>query len=87
MDPFTGVFEVVEAIDEIGARAGDELVVRPAEGWRPYALVRPLGPSAARWLFSDRARLVFTDPPMPHHLARRFLEDGSPPRRQLRLVR
>jgi hypothetical protein len=61
----TAVFEVVADIEEIGAVAGDRIVVRPDAPWRPYALVRPLSHAGARWVFGERCRLLFTDPPSP----------------------
>ena len=58
----TGVFEVLEEIPEIGAMVGDRLVIGEREPW-PVCLVRNLGTADARWAFTTRCALLFTDPP------------------------
>ena len=88
----TGVFEVVAEIEEIGARVGDKILVRPHHAQHPYILMRPLGHAQARWAFrTEFCRLVFTKPPLPPALAlarRRGSGPPQPPRRprHLRLV-
>lgn len=58
----TGVFEVVEGIEEIGARPGDRLVVGEGEVW-PVSLARKLGHADARFAFlPEYARPLFTLP-------------------------
>lgn len=58
----TAVFLVERAIEEIGGRVGDRIVVGESEPW-PVCLVRNLGVADARWAFTDRCRLEFTLPP------------------------
>lgn len=84
---FTGVFHVVEPIEEIGGRPGDRLVIRPGAAWRPYSLVRPLTLADAHWAFSSRAVLDYTVPAMPHRLAYRRLREAVGPAPHLRLLR
>ena len=67
----TGVFEVLAEIEEIGARVGDLIVVRPwAE--RVAVLQHTIHP---RWAFDVRCSLFYSDP----HL--------SPPSRAVRHLR
>jgi len=86
----TGVFEVIQEIEEIGARVGDRLVLASHEAW-PISLVRRLGYDDARWAFSpESASLEFTYPPLPSSDAHRCLLRSwqpSRPARHLRLLR
>ena len=68
----TGVFEVIQEIEEIGARESDLIVLRP---WadRPAVLQRTIDP---RWAFGARCSLFYTDPPMMDGLALRLLREG-----------
>jgi hypothetical protein len=61
----TGVFEVLEAIEEIGARPGDRLVIGGGE--IPYALVRRLTRGQA-------GRIIAKSKPVTRHL----LPSGRP---------
>jgi hypothetical protein len=87
----TAVFEVLANIDEIGAVAGDRIVVRP---WRRddrcCVLVRPLGIAAVRWAFRPECALDFTRPAAPPHQAlprlRRDLSRWHPRWGHLRLI-
>lgn len=58
----TGVFEVLEEIEEIGAWVGDRIVLAQHRPW-PVSLARRLGHADARWAFTDRCVLEFTRPP------------------------
>lgn len=87
-DDLIGVFVVVQEIQEIGARAGDRILLRP---WapRPVLLQRELGHSDAAWAFGSHAELLFTRPTLPVRLALRLLRDRlrpQPRRRHLRLM-
>ena len=73
-----GVFEVVREIPEIGARAGDRIVLRPSEEEYTCSLVRDLGPIASRcWAFTDSCVLEITDPPLPLSAALRALHEAA----------
>jgi len=50
---YSGVFEVFEAIPEIGAAPGDRIVVRPWDPERYCSLVRRLPCSASRLVVED----------------------------------
>ena len=72
----TGVFEVVQEIEEIGGRVGDRLVLASHEAW-PISLVRKLGHDDAHWAFHRKyATLELTYPPMTNGLALRLLREG-----------
>ena len=62
----TGIFEVTDQIEEIGAGPGDRVIVRP---WDPArcSLVRRLSPADVRHVFTGRARLLSTDPATSDH--------------------
>lgn len=80
----TGVFEVVAEIEEIGAKVGDRIVVRP---WAPRValLQRTIPPHFA---FDERSRLIFTRPALDHRQALQTLRGRlpRPPRPPLRLL-
>lgn len=80
MRAITGVFEVTKEIEEIGARVGDRIVVRPGSKVRPFGMVRSLSRSEAWWAFSERCRLLATEPTLPPRLARRRLRAALTPR-------
>lgn len=74
----TGVFEVTAEIEEIGARVGDRIVVRP---WAPRValLQRTVPPHFA---FDGRARLIFTRPALDRGHGLRVLRDRLHPRQR-----
>ena len=68
----TGVFEVIAEIEEVGARVGDMIVVRP---WadRVAVLQRTIDP---QWDFGARCALFYCDPHVgPPSEAIRLLRD------------
>ena len=73
----TGVFIVQREIPEIGARAGDRIVIGEAEQW-PVALARKLSREDARWAFDSSACVLeFSVPPMMPGLALRLLKEAT----------
>lgn len=85
MDELTAVFHVTAPIEEIGAREGDRLVIRP-RAIRPALLQRTVEP---RWAFDPRCEMAFTRPHLPREHALRRLRDHLPRQRRpghLRLV-
>ncbi len=86
-----GVFEVIDpdGIPEIGAVVGDRIVLGATRPW-PVALARELGHADARWAFSDRARLEYTTPDLPHSQAWQLLhgvwQRPEPQQERLRLL-